>query len=104
MKQKLKYLYNRIPNWCKNKYFISGFAFVIWIIFFDTNSLLMQTKKMQEIKKIKSDINYYNVEIKKDKKIIETLSQDSLTPELEQFFREELFISKKNEEVFMIEK
>ena len=103
MKLKFNNLYKQIPNWIKNKYLISACLFFIWILYFDTNSILTQIKKQKEINKVKHDIEYYDNAIKKDKKIIKILSEDSLTTELEEYFRKELFLSKKNEEVFIIE-
>ncbi len=103
MKKRIKELYEKIPNWCKNGYFISSFLFLIWISFFDTNSILAHLEKKNQIKNLEIDIEYYQGEIEKDEIIIEILSQDSLTPKLEKYFREELFLSKKNEEIFIIE-
>ena len=70
--------------------------------FFDTSSLLVNHRKSIEIKKLKKDIDYYKQEIKKDQKVIDILSSDTLTPELEKYLREELFLSKKNEEIFIV--
>ncbi|MBF25979.1 MAG: septum formation initiator [Flavobacteriales bacterium] len=103
MKQKIKKLYKKIPNGIKNRYFISCFIFSLWIFFFDANSLKIQLNQNQEIKKLKTDIKYYKNEIKKDTKTINIISQDTLNPSLEKYLREVLFLSKKNEEIFIIE-
>ena len=73
------------------------------MFFFDTNSMLIQIKQKREIKKIENNIQYYNQEIKSDNVTIDILSNDTLTAELEKYLRENLFLSKKNEEVFIIE-
>ena len=99
----LKLLYKKTPKWMKNKYFLSGLIFCLWIVFFDTHSIKNQIKKTQQIKKIKQDINYYKKEIQTDDKTIKSLSADTLSKELEKYFREEMFLSKKNEEIFIIE-
>ena len=101
--KKLEKLYKITPKWVKNKYFLSGFIFFIWIAFFDTHSVKNQIKKERQIKKIEQDIKYYNKETEQDLKLIQILSQDTLTEELEKYFREKMFLSKKNEEIFMIE-
>ncbi len=103
MKKKIVFIYNKLPRWMKNRYFISSVLFFIWIFFFDTNSMLIQIKQKREIKKIENNIQYYNQEIKSDNMKIEILSNDTLTTELEKYLRENLFLSKKNEEVFIIE-
>lgn len=100
---KLQKLYRMLTKWSKNRYFLSGFLFLIWIIFFDTHSIKNQIKKERQIKKIEQDIKYYSNEIEQDLELIHILSQDTLSEELEKYFREKMFLSKKNEEVFMIE-
>ena len=103
MKQKIINLYKTIPNWLKNRYFISCFIFSIWIIFFDINSIITQINQQKEINKIENDINYYKEEIAKDSEIIKIISSDSLTDEFDRYLREVLFLSRKNEEILIIE-
>ena len=100
---KIAKLYKVTPKWIKNKYFLSGFLFFIWIVFFDTHSIRNQIKKERQIQATEKDIKYYNNEIKHDSELIKILSQDTLTDELEKYFREKMFLSKKNEEIFIIE-
>ena len=103
MKQRIINIYKKVPSWLKNRYFISAVLFLIWMLFFDANSIQVQIEQKKEIQKTKNDIEYYKRKIVKDKQIINILSQDSLTPELEKYFRENLFLSEKNEEIFIIE-
>ena len=103
MKSKIINLYDKLPNWSKNRYFLSGFAFFIWIFFFDTNSIMIQLHQQKEIKRIQEDQKYYKKQIQQDEAIIDIISKDSLTPELEKYLREKLFLSKENEEIFIIE-
>ena len=103
MKNKIISIYQSTPIWLKNRYFISVFCFIIWIFFFDTNSIITQINQSKEIKKIQQDQFYFRQEIEKDQSIIDIISQDSLTPEFEKYLRENLFLSKKNEEIFIIE-
>ena len=102
MKQKIKELYQKTPNWLKNKYFLSAIIFFIWIFFFDTYSILVQINQKKDINNIVQDIEYYKEEIDKDQEIINILRTDSLTPEFEKYLREVMFLSKKNEEIFII--
>ena len=103
MRNKIINLYGKLPNWSKNRYFLSGFAFFIWIFFFDTNSIITQLNQKQEIKRIQEDQEYYKKQIQQDQAIINIISQDSLTPRLEKYLREKLLLSKENEEIFIIE-
>ena len=102
MKQKIKELYQKTPNWVKNRYFLSAIIFFIWIFFFDTYSILVQMNQKKEINNIVQDIEYYKIEIDKDQEIINILQTDSLTPKFEKYLREVMFLSKKNEEIFII--
>ena len=103
MRKKINQLYNKIPNRVKNRHIISCLIFLVWIVFFDANSIRTQINQKQEINKLNTDINYYKKEIKKDTETINIIAQDTLTPSLEKYLREKLFLSRKNEEIFIIE-
>ena len=103
MKNNIKKAYNSLPNWLKNGYSISAMIFIIWILFFDTNSILVHIQRNQQIHSLQTDIEYYKEEIKKDSSLVQIVSQDSLTKSLEKYIREQLLLSKSNEEIFIIE-
>ncbi|MDO1514251.1 septum formation initiator family protein [Maribacter confluentis] len=83
-----------------NMYVLVLSAFVIWMLFFDTNSLMIHLELRKEIKKLEKTQDFLKKEIAKDKKIIEKLSSEG---ELEKFAREEYYLKKKNEEIYLIE-
>lgn len=83
-----------------NMYILVLSVFVVWMLFFDTNSLLIHLELRHEIKKLEKTQDFLKNEIAKDKKIIEKLSTDG---ELERFAREEYYLKKKNEEIYLIE-
>ncbi len=83
-----------------NMYVLVLTIFVIWMVFFDTNSLLIHLELKKEIKNLEKQQQYLREEIAKDKKIIEKLSDEK---ELEKFAREEYYLKKKNEEIYIIE-
>lgn len=93
----------RKQKWFKiitNMYVMVLTAFLIWMIFFDTNSLLIHKELKKEIEKLEKTQDFLKKEIAKDKIIIEKLSDKE---ELEKFAREEYYLKKKNEEIFLIE-
>jgi cell division protein FtsB len=97
----LKELKNK--KWFKlmtNMYVLVLSVFVVWMLFFDTNSLLIHLELRKEIKKLEKTQDFLKKEIAKDKKIIEKLSDEE---ELEKFAREEYYLKKKNEEIYLIE-
>ncbi len=81
-------------------YIIVLTGFVIWMVFFDTNSVLIHRELNQEIKKLEKKREFLKDEIEKDKKIIEKLSDPE---ELEKFAREKYYLKRKNEEIYLIE-
>ncbi|WP_425236658.1 FtsB family cell division protein [Ulvibacterium sp.] len=83
-----------------NIYVLVLTVFVIWMLFFDTNSLLIHMELKKEIKKLEKQQDFLREEIAKDKKIIEKLSDPK---ELEKFAREQYYLKKKNEEIYLIE-
>ena len=91
---------SKILNVLKKTYVIIILFFVIWMIFFDTNSLLMHFELNQKIKKLENQKNYYQEEIRKDKASINEIESDS---GIEKYAREKLFMKKENEEIFLIE-
>lgn len=82
-----------------NRYMLVLTVFLVWMLFFDTNSWLTHQNLNDDISEIKNDINYYKSEIEKDKKTLQQL-KDSV--EIEKFAREHYFMKRKNEDVFII--
>lgn len=98
---KLKELKNK--KWFKiasNTYILVLTIFVIWMVFFDTNSLLIHWELKKEINKLEKTKDYLKEEIEKDKIIIKKLSDRE---ELEKFAREQYYLKRKNEEIYLIE-
>lgn len=83
-----------------NIYVLVLTIFVIWMTFFDTNSVLIHLELRKEIKKLEQQKSFLKTEISKDKKVLKKLA----TPEeLEKFAREKYYMKKENEEIFLIE-
>jgi cell division protein FtsB len=83
-----------------NMYVLVLTIFVIWMIFFDTNSLLIHLELKKEIKNLEKQQEFLKNEIAKDKIIIDKLSDPK---ELEKFAREHYYLKKKDEEIYLIE-
>ena len=83
-----------------NKYVIIFSIFVVWMAFFDENSLINHFEFNKEINKLNSEKEYYKTQIKQDKELINKLKNKE---ELEKFAREEYNMKKENEEIFLIE-
>lgn len=83
-----------------NKYLLVSLVFVIWMLFLDTNSWLIHHELNQEKQELLNNKAYFLKEIKKDK---HTLQQLNDTIEIERFAREEYYMKRANEEIFIIE-
>jgi len=83
-----------------NMYVLILTAFVVWMVFFDTNSSRIHMELKGQIDDLEKQKEYLEEQIKEDRKIIDRLSDPK---ELEKFAREQYFLKKKNEEIYLIE-
>ena len=84
----------------KNIYVIILLAFVVWMLFLDSNSYLIHRELNKEIDKQEAEKEFYNKEIDKNNKAIKELSK----PEgIEKLAREEYYMKRENEDIYIIE-
>ena len=91
---------NKVVRFLSNKYVIILLLFVVWLIFFDENSLINHWELDREIDKLEKSNEYYRDQIEQDKKVIDNLNDPD---SLEKYAREEYKMKKENEEIFLIE-
>ncbi len=91
---------NKVVRILSNKYVIILLLFVVWMIFFDENSLINHWELNREIDKLEKSNEYYRDQIEQDKKVIDNLNDPD---SLEKYAREEYKMKKENEEIFLIE-
>ncbi len=83
-----------------NIYVAITIIFLIWMIFFDVNSFLSHYQLNSEINELKEQKKNLEIEIEKDKKLIEYLKD---MDNYEAFAREKYYMKKKDEEIYIIE-
>lgn len=83
-----------------NKYSITIFAFLIWMIFFDSNSFLTIRELNHEIKHYEKKYEYYKFEYEKNTNFYKKLINNKA--EKEKFARENYFMKKSDEEIFIL--
>lgn len=83
-----------------NKYTLILLLFVVWMVFFDTNSYFIHKELNDEINALQDTKEFYKEEIDKDKEFIEKM-QDS--DEVEKYAREKYYLKKEKEDIFIIE-
>lgn len=83
-----------------NKFVIASLVFGIWILFFDENSISRQIKDRRQLSEIYQQKDYYQQRIAADKIRFEELNKGNA--ELEKFAREQYYMSKPDEDVFIV--
>ncbi|NPA69105.1 MAG: septum formation initiator [Chlorobi bacterium] len=84
----------------KFKYLIAFTAFAVWITFIDQTNLRFKSELKQEIEYLKNKKEYYREEILKNEKYYKDLTTNPDAKE--RLAREEYYMHKDNEEVFLI--
>lgn len=93
-------MFSKLPAFTKNFYFITALVFVFWMLFFDSNDLLTQYRLNKKLNDLENEKAYFEekiAEVKQDRE--ELLSNKDL---LEKFARENYFMKKENEDLFII--
>jgi len=89
-----------IKKYINNKYFYTGLAFVVWMIFFDQESFIDRYRLNRTLERLENQKAFYLDEISKNEAAIYILEND--TSQLERFAREKYYMKKDNEDVFVI--
>ncbi|MFD2824292.1 septum formation initiator family protein [Lacinutrix iliipiscaria] len=84
----------------KNIFIIIFTIYAIWMLFFDANSLIIHNELNNDISDLEDEKEFYIKEIEKDNKELEKLSNDE---GLEKFAREEYYMKRDNEDIYIIE-
>jgi len=84
----------------RNKWVVSSVLFLTWIIFFDENSIVSHQKNKRRLYELKQQEEYYRDRIEVDKQKLEDLKAGE--EKLEKFAREQYFMSKPDEDVFIV--
>ena len=90
----------RSSKWLTNLYVLIGVFFLVWMLFFDANSVLIQWQLRQEIKALEQEKHYLENEIQSDSVLLRKF-RDSL--EKERYAREYYLFKRDNEDLFIIE-
>lgn len=87
-------------KYLKNIYIIVLTLYVIWMLFFDTNSLQIHRELQKEIDQLQYEKKQLEKEINQDQELLKALEDPK---ELERYARERYGMQKDDEEVFVIE-
>ncbi len=85
----------------KNKFFITGLIFILWMLVFDNSNWLSMLNTRRKINRMEDEKEYYQKKITDDKRKIRELRTNG--ENLEKFAREQYLMKKTNEEIFIID-
>ena len=83
-----------------NKYVIILLLFLVWMVFFDTNSYFIHEELNDDINDLEQTKEFYREEIDKDKVFIEKMKDSD---EVEKYAREKYYLKRENEDIYIIE-
>jgi cell division protein FtsB len=83
----------------KNKYMLTIIFFLVWMMFFDNNNWFYLNKLTDEAHLKQSEKAWYNNEIEESERKLNELTSDLKA--LEKFGREQYYMKKSNEDVFV---
>lgn len=97
----MKTIIQHIPDWLKNKYFISSAGFVVWMLFFDQQDIVStHFKQTAELSRLIESRKFYEQEILATTEQLKLLKTNPET--LEKIAREKYRMKKENEDLFII--
>ncbi|RNA62539.1 septum formation initiator family protein [Chryseobacterium nematophagum] len=89
-----------IQKYIVNKYTITICLFLVWMVFFDKTSFLVIHELNGEISKYEDQLEYYKAEYEKNDRFYKKLMNNK--SEKEKYARENYFMKKPDEEIFIL--
>ena len=96
----VKKFFDKIPPILKNKYLLTGVAFLLLMLFLDRNNLISQYKMRKELNGLRKELQFYRDQSMMDSIELSRLLGDSL--ELEKLGREKYMMKRDSEDIYII--
>jgi len=96
----IKKFVDKIPPIFKNKYLLTGVAFLFLMLFLDRNNLVSQYKMRKELNGLRKELQFFREQAGKDSTELSRLIGDSL--ELEKLGREKYMMKRDSEDIYII--
>jgi len=84
----------------RNKYLLTFLIFLVWLTFFDQNNLVDRVRQMTRHEELQEEKKFYREKIREDSTKLHQLKTNE--ENLEEFAREEYYMKKDNEDIFII--
>ena len=92
--------FNNIPPFLKNRYFLVGFGFVVWMSFFDNNNFLFHRSLIEKKEVLQEEYFHLQRETVKNKIFLRNLNNPEF---LEKYAREQFLMKRAGEDIYMID-
>jgi hypothetical protein len=97
----MKYYFDKIPAWLKNKYVLTALCFGVWILFIDDRDFITtHFRHLHELHKLEARKVYFEDQILTVRKELDQLKSNPGT--LEKYAREKYYMKRDNEDLFVI--
>ena len=93
-------MFNKLPPFTKNFFFIATVFILFWMLFIDSNDLISQYQLKRKLSNLEKEKGYYLEKIEEVKQDREQLFSDM--DKLEKYAREKYLMKKENEDVYVI--
>jgi len=90
----------KIPPVLRNKYVLTIIIFLIWLLLLDSNNLISRYKEIRNLRRLRSEREYYIKRIEEDRRKLHELKTDDRN--LEKFAREQYQMKKPDEDLYII--
>jgi cell division protein FtsB len=87
-------------KYINNRYFYTGLAFIVWMLFFDQENIVEQIHLSRQLNDLEDQKEFYLHEIEANTEAINVLEND--TARLEEYAREKYYMKKDGEDVFVL--
>jgi cell division protein FtsB len=84
----------------QNRFWLTILIFIVWVGLFDDNNLIDRISSLKRLNQLNEDKVYLLNKISEDKQNLENLKNNEQT--IEKFAREQYFMKRDNEDVFII--
>ncbi len=93
-------LLTHIPAWLKNKYFLAGAFFLVWMFFFDPKDIPSGIERKQKLNELQESERHLDEMITNAEKELQLLKNDAQS--IEKYAREKYMMKKDNEDLFIV--
>ena len=94
-------MFKRIPPVFRNFYSLTAIAFLVWMVFLDSNDLINRFRMSAKLRSLENERRYYSekiVEVEHDR--AELMGTTEL---LEKFAREKYLMKRESEDIYIID-